>query len=143
MKSEIANSIVTAMKAGEKERLVVLRSLMSEIKNLEINSRKEATESDMIAIVSRAIKTRTESAEAYLSAGREDLYDVEMSEIQILKEFQPTQLTEEELSFLIDAVILEKSSNELKVIMPAVQQLTKGRADGGLVSKMVKTKLGL
>ncbi len=141
---QLQSDIKDAMRAKNKTLLTTLRSLSAEIKQLEVDERREATDEDAIAIVMKGIKTRQESATQYNDAGRSDLEEVELAEIEILKAYQPAQMSEEEITSIVKEVIAAvgaSSPKDMGKVMGALMPKTKGKADGGLVSKIVKELL--
>ena len=149
MASEILDRLLAdikaAMKARDAERLETLRFLHSEIKNFEVNERKEPTDDDVAAIVGKAIKSRQDSIEQFKAGGREDLVVREEAQLDICKAYQPEQLGEAEIETLVDEVIEQTGASGkrdtgkvMKELMPRV----KGKADGRMVSAIVGRKLG-
>ena len=137
--------IKAAMKARDSERLETLRFLHSEIKNLEVNERREPTDEDVAAIVGKAIKSRLDSIEQFKAGGREDLVAREQSQLDVCRAYQPEQLSEAEIEALVDEVIRETgaaSKRDTGKVMKALMPRVKGRADGKLVSSVVGRKLG-
>ena len=137
--------IKLAMKARESERLETLRFLHAEIKNFEINERKEPTDDEVAAIVGKAIKSRQDSIEQFQAGGREDLVAREQAQLEICKAYQGEQLGEAEIEALVDEVIEQTGAagkkdtgKVMKELMPRV----KGKADGRMVSAIVGRKLG-
>jgi uncharacterized protein YqeY len=148
MASEMLNSLLgdikTAMKEKDAEKLLTLRTLHAEIKNLEINQRKEITDADVAAVAAKGIKQRQDAIEQYTSAGRQELAAREEAQIELYRRYQPKQLDEHELSPLIDEAIRESGAQTkkdmgavMKILMPRV----KGRADGAMVNTMVNQRL--
>lgn len=136
--------IKEAMKAREAERLETLRFLHSEIKNLEVNERREPTDEDVAAIVGKAIKSRQDSIEQFKAGGRDDLVAREQSQLDFCKAYQPEQLGEAEIEALVDDVIREtgaETKRDTGKVMKALMPRVKGKADGKLVSGVVGRKL--
>lgn len=136
----IDQEIIKALKAGEKERLTVLRGLKSDLKYKQIGSDKELSDDKAVEVLATAAKRRRESIEQYQKGNREDLVKQEMSELQIISEFLPQQLTEDELRELIKAAVAESGATSpkdmgqvMKVLMPRI----KGRADGKLANRLI------
>lgn len=141
----LLDDIKVAMKARDMQKLETLRFLRSEIKNLEVNERKEPTDEDVAAIVGKAIKSREDAIEQFKAGGRDDLVAKEQFQIEICRAYQPKQLSEAEIESLVDEVIAatgatgkKDTGRVMKEIMPRV----KGKADGKLVSAVVGRKLG-
>lgn len=146
MIEKLSASIKEAMKAKDSVRLKTLRSVKSEAGNIALaDKRKDITGDDVISAVSRGLKQRQDSYESYTEAGRADLADVEKLEMEILKEFQPKQLSEEEIIDLVDDIIASvgaTSKKEMGRVMGEVsKRIEKGSADMKLVSKIVGVKL--
>ncbi len=141
---QLKSDIKDAMRAKNKSLLTTLRSLSAELKQLEVDERREPTDEDAIAIVIKGIKTRQESATQYKDANRPDLEEVELAEIEILKTYQPAQMSEEEIIAVVEEAIAATgatSGKDMGKVMGALMPKTKGKADGALVSKIVKEKL--
>lgn len=141
---KITDDIKTAMKAGEKERLVTLRSLMAQIKDATVNAGKDLTDEAALAVVTKQIKQRQDAFEQYKQAERMDLADIEESEIAILRDYQPAQLSEEEITALVDEAIQVTGATTIKdmgKVMGALMPNVKGKADGALVNRIVGSKL--
>ncbi|MDT8323275.1 MAG: GatB/YqeY domain-containing protein [Bacteroidota bacterium] len=142
----IAQDMKAAMKAGDKLRLETLRSLRAGI--LEFEKTKAGNvpgEEDEIRILTAAAKRRREAIEQYRAAGRTDLADNEEKELAVISAYLPAQLSGDELEALVDAAIAESGATEMKdfgrVMGPLMKKL-QGRADGGVVQAMVRSKLG-
>jgi uncharacterized protein YqeY len=142
---QLQDDIKTAMKSGEKEKLLVLRTLHSDIKKFEIDGRKSAGDDDIFAILAKGIKTRQESADQYKAANREDLAKQEEFEIEIYKQYQPQQLSQDELkAFVVDAISKSgaTSAKDMGKVMAVLMPSIKGKADGKLVNDLVRAHLG-
>ncbi len=141
---QVKSDIKDAMRAKDKVKLNTLRSLTAEVKQIEIDTRVDATDADVLAIIIKGVKTRQESAEQYKNADRSDLEEIELKEIEILRTYQPAQLTEDEIATLVDEAIAStgaESGKDMGKVMGALMGKTKGKADGGVVSRIVKEKL--
>ena len=141
---QLQEDIKTAMRNRDKLRLLTLRNLMAEVKNIAIDSGKESTDETVITVVAKGLKTRQDSAQQYQDADRKDLADVELAEIEILKEYQPAQMDEEALRSIISETISSvgaTSAKEMGKVMGALMPKVKGKADGGLVNRLVKELL--
>lgn len=128
-----------AMKAGEKERVGALRMIVNELQK----AAKEGS-ADEIAVLQRERKRRLESAEAYREAGRDDLAGGEQREAEIIEQYLPQQLSDEELRALVGDVVAEtgaSSPKEMGQVMSQVMPKVQGRADGKRVSAVVKELL--
>lgn len=144
MRERIMNDIKEAMKSQNKERLAVLRMVKGAIQLEEISKKQELNDNDIIAVVSKQIKTRRESITEFVKGNRNDLVEKTKSEISILEEYMPEQLSEEEIIKTIDEVINEvnpQAPSDMGKVMGIVTPKLKGRADMSLVSKIVKEKI--
>ncbi|AQS59172.1 aspartyl-tRNA amidotransferase [Desulforamulus ferrireducens] len=139
------NDMKTAMKAKDKLRVDTIRMANAAIKNAEINGKKELNDGEVIEIIGKEIKMRRDALEEYKRANRlEDVAKIE-KEIEILLEYMPEQLSEEELRSLIQDTIKETGAQgprDMGKLMSALMPKVKGKADGKLVSNLVKELLG-
>lgn len=134
-----------AMKAKDKPRLGAIRLALSAIKQREVDDKITLNDDDVLAVLTKMVKQRRDSVAQYEAAGRQDLADVEHAEISVLAEFMPQPLTEEEISALMDEAIAATgaaSMQDMGKVMGVLKPQIQGRADMGIVSKLVKTKLG-
>ncbi|AEX43317.1 hypothetical protein CDHC01_0250 [Corynebacterium diphtheriae HC01] len=150
LKNKIRADLTTAMKAREKERTGTLRMLLAAIQTEETSgSKHELTDEDVLKVIAREIKKRRESAEVYAEAGRSELADAETNEANILAEYQPQQLDDDELAALVaEAVAQVKAELGEDVSMKQMGQVMKlataqaaGRADGKRLSTAVRAAL--
>ncbi|MEJ2068493.1 MAG: GatB/YqeY domain-containing protein, partial [Deltaproteobacteria bacterium] len=133
-----------AQKAKDKIRLTVIRMLKTVIKNREVEKRDELTEQELLQAVNSQVKSRKESIVEYKKGDRQDLVKKEEDELEVLKEYLPEELTEEELREIIEAAVTEAEAagpKDMGKVMKIVTAKTTGRADGKVVSGMVKEKL--
>ncbi|WP_297454476.1 GatB/YqeY domain-containing protein [Persephonella sp.] len=141
---KLQDEMKAAMKSGQKDRLSVIRMLISEIKKVQIDKKKELSDEEIIEVLQRYAKQRKESIKQYREAGREDLAQKEEFELGVVQEFLPQPLSQEELEKIIDETIAELGASSMKDmgrVMKAVLEKVKGRADGATVSAIVKNKL--
>ena len=144
LKKSISDATIVAMKAREKARVATLRMVNSEIKRVEVDDRRELTDADVLDILKRMLKQRQDSMSQFEKAGRDDLVSQEASEIELIQEFLPEQLSNEALGNLVDEAIQQTGAAgmaDMGRVMAAVKQLAEGRADMGVASGLVKTKL--
>jgi len=144
LKDQILEDIKTAMRAGEKDRLVTLRMLSAAIKQLEVDSRTEAADADTLRIVEKLVKQRREAASQFRDADRPELADKELAEADILTAYLPEPLDEAALTALIEEAIAATgaaSPKDMGKVMAAVKAKAQGRADMGRVSQQVKARL--
>ncbi|MBN1480966.1 GatB/YqeY domain-containing protein [candidate division KSB1 bacterium] len=141
---KLTQDMKTAMKAGEKDRLSTIRLLRGYIKDESINTRKELTESEEIAVLTKAAKKRKESIEAYAQAGREDLVAKEEAELKVIQSYLPQPLNPEEIEKIVDAAIKQvdaQTMQDLGKVMPVAIKMASGRADGKEINAIVRKKL--
>ena len=144
LKKSISDATIVAMKAREKARVATLRMVNSEIKRVEVDDRRELTDADVLDILKRMLKQRQDSMSQFEKAGRDDLVSQEASEIELIQEFLPEQLSNEALGNLVDEAIQQTGAAgmaDMGRVMAAGKQLAEGRADMGVASGLVKTKL--
>ena len=145
LREKIADDMRGAMKAREAVRVAALRMLMAAIKNAEVEKRHELSDDEVLDVVTREAKRRRESIEAFEKGGREDLVAKETAELTVLDSYLPERLSDEELAALVDAAIAETgadSPKQMGEVMKALMPKLRGRADGGQVSALVKSRLG-
>ena len=134
-----------AMKAKEKLRLGAIRLALSAIKQREVDEQITLGDDDIIAVLTKMVKQRRDSAAQFESAGRQDLADVEQAEITVLEDFMPQPLSDEEVSVLIESAIADLGAagmQDMGKVMGELKPKIQGRADMGKVSGLVRTKLG-
>lgn len=144
LKTTIQNDMKAAMKSGEPLKTGCLRMLIAEVKKREIDKRSALDENEIQKTISSLIKQRNDSIEAFLKGGRQDLADKEKLEIEVLKVYLPTQLSESEVDALVTAAIQEtqaKVPQDVGKVMKVVLAKAEGRADGKLVNELVRKKL--
>lgn len=134
----------TAMKAGDKPRLGVIRLILSAIKQIEVDERRELSEADILAVLDKMTRQRRESATQYEQAGRDDLLEQENYEITVLKDFLPAALSDDEIDSMIEQAIASTGASSVKDMGKVMGQLKpqlQGRADMGAVSGKIKARL--
>ena len=141
---KISQDLKSAMKAGEKNRLDVLRMLKAQIKNVEIDKGRALTKEEEIQVLQSAAKKRKEAIELYEKGGRPELAAKEKEELAVIQTYLPKQLSREEVEAAILAVIDEIGASSMKdmgrVMKEAMARL-KGKTDGKLVQEIVRSKL--
>ncbi|CAI6018110.1 GatB/YqeY domain-containing protein [Cohnella sp. JJ-181] len=133
-----------AMRAQDKFRLTTIRMVRAAVKNQEIELRRPLEDSEVIEILSREVKQRKDSLQEFSKAGRDDLATAAASEIDIISEYLPAQLGEEEIKTLVTQTIQEtgaSSKADMGKLMGALMPKVKGRADGKLVNQIVQQLL--
>ena len=140
LRDRVQTDIAVAMRAGDALRRDVLRMAVSAAYNVEKRNGHPLTEDELLAVLSREVKTRRESVEAFRGAGREDLATKEEAEIAILSEYLPQALTEREIADLVGQAIQATSASsarDMGKVMGWLSPRTRGRADGKRVSELV------
>jgi uncharacterized protein len=144
LKKQIQDAAVSAMKSGKKERLKIIRLMTSSMKQIEVDERVELDDARVIAILDKMVKQRRESISQFKSAGRDDLVNQENMEIDIIQEFLPQALSEEEVDAIVNQAIEQTSASSIKdmgKVMGLVKPQIIGRADMGEVSGRIKSML--
>ena len=140
----IEEAVKVSMKNRDKEITSTLRMAISELKKEEIDKRIDLEDEQVIQILQRMIKQRKDSYSQFSDAGRNELAEKEQNEINILSDFLPEQLSEEELNSIVKEVIKETAASgpqDMGKVMSSLKQKIQGNADMGLVSKIVKENL--
>lgn len=141
---KISLDLLSAMKAGERDRANALRGIKSAVKYREIEKGDELTDEDVVAVLSSAVKKHKDSIEQFEKAGRNDLVEKEKQEMKVAEEYLPEQLGEDEIERIVDTVISETGAagpREFGIVMKGVMSKVKGQADGKLVKELVSKKL--
>ena len=144
MKERINKDFITAMKNKEKGKLAVIKMVRGAIQLEELNKKKELTDDEIVSIIAKQIKTRKESIVEFEKGNRQDLIEKTKEEIKILEEYMPEQMGEEEVNEVIDEVFAQLNPtgpSDMGKIMGAISPILKGKADLGLVNKLIREKL--
>ena len=137
----IQSDLIEARKARDRRRTVLITTLLSEVKNREIEVRGELDDSGVEAVVVRAIKQRCDASEQMRAAGRPELADKEDTEAQILRAYLPPQLTEAEVRAIVQSAIAG-GVDQLGALMGQVMPQIRGRFDGKEANRIVREELG-
>ena len=132
------------MRAKEKFRLGVIRMTLAEIKRVEVDERVDVDDARCLAIIDKMSKQRRDAAKQFVDGGRLDLADNELAEVEVLKEFLPAQLTDDEIISLIDKAIATtgvSGPQGMGQVMGQLKSQVRGRADMQVISKLVKERL--
>jgi uncharacterized protein len=129
-----------ARKAQDKQRTLVLGTIISNLKNREIDLRRPATDDEVVEVVRKGIKIRREAIEQYTAGGRQDLVDAEQAQVRILEEFLPPAIDPEEIRAAVREVIAGGARDVGKVMGQVLPQF-KGRAEGKLINQIVREEL--
>ncbi|MBU2237362.1 MULTISPECIES: GatB/YqeY domain-containing protein [Marinomonas] len=145
LKKFISETLKTAMRAKEKQRVTVIRTILSECKKIEVDERIELDDARVLAVLDKMNKQRKDSNQQFIDGGREDLAAIEQEEMVIISEFLPTPLTDDEVGEIVKAAIAETgatSMQQMGAVMAIVKPQVQGRADMAQISKQVKAQLG-
>ena len=145
LKARLTDDMKTAMKAGEKDRLAVIRLINAAIKQKEVDERIEMTDPLVLAVLEKMVKQRKDSITQFEAAAREDLAAIERYELGIIDAYLPAKLDEAAILVEIDKAITATgaaSAADIGKLMGVLKPALAGQADMGLVSKLVKQKLG-
>ncbi len=144
LKKQVLDAVITAMKSGEKERLKIIRLMTAAMKQIEVDERIELDDARIIAILDKMVKQRRESIAQFKTAGRDDLVKQESYEIDIIQEFLPQALSEEEVEEIVNRAIEQTGASSIKdmgKVMGLVKPQIIGRADMGEISGRIKSLL--
>ena len=142
--SQLSNDLKNAMKAHDRIRVNTLRLLISQIKKTKIDLGKDLSAEQELSVLLTAAKRRKEAIQAYESGNRLDLLEIESQELDIISEYLPKQMSEDEIEKEIDEIIKAAGASSMKdlgKIMTEVMQRLKGKADGKKVQTIVRSKL--
>ena len=145
LQGQIQDAMKTAMKSGDKERLAVIRLMMSAMKQVEVDERIELDDNRVLGILDKMVKQRRESISQFQAGSRDDLADKEQAEIDTISDFLPQALSEAEIETIINSAISETGAASMKdmgKVMGIVKPQITGRADMGAVSQKIKALLG-
>ena len=145
LKERITDDMKAAMRAGEKERLGVIRMITAAIKQREVDERISLDDAQVVAVLEKMVKQRKESLVQFQAGNRQDLVDKEAAEIELLKTYLPPQLGDAEIDALIVAAIAATGAGSVKdmgKVMGVIKSKAQGRADMGTVGAKIKAKLG-
>ena len=145
LKEQVHEQMTAALRAGDKIRLGALRMLAAAITNREKEILHELSDDEVREVAGKEVKKRSESIEAFGSAGRTELAEKERAEREILQPFAPEQLSDAEVDALIDEAISSTEASSMKemgAVMGAVMASAKGKVDGSLVQRKVRERLG-
>ena len=146
LKARLQIDMKSAMKAGEKDRLGVIRLMMAAVKQREVDERIELEDDQIIAVLDRMVKQRRESIVQFDAAGRDDLSAVEKAEVLVIQDYLPQPLSEAEITAMIEAGIAETGAEGVSgmgKVMAVLKGPMQGRADMAQVSGRVKALLGV
>ena len=144
LKSLIKTQVTISMKDGDKFRTTVLRMILAEIQKIEIDEKSDLNELQITSILEKMIKQRNDAIAQFEQAKRQELADKEKQEIEIIREFLPEQMSDDEISELVSKIVSEVGAQDIKdmgKVMGSLKPLIAGKADAGVVSQLVKKAL--
>lgn len=144
LKQTLSDSIKASMKARELERVKVLRNVQSVVKQIEIDRQTELDDAAVLEVLQKQLKQRQESLGIFTENGRDDLAAKEQFEIDVINEFMPAQMDDDELATLVNAEIQAQGATSMRdmgSVMGVLKSKTAGRADPATISKLVKNAL--
>ncbi len=145
LKGQLQDDMKTAMKAGDKDRLKVVRLMRAAINQIEVDQRIELDDAAVLGVLNKMVKQRRDSISQFRDGGRDDLADVELDEIAVIDNYLPEQMSDDELDAMIAKAISEigaASIRDMGKVMGAVKAKAEGRADMAAVGAKVKSILG-
>ncbi len=145
LREKIDADTKNALKSGDKDKVSTLRMLNAALKNKQIDKRRPLTEEEVVETVRSLIKQRKDSIEQFAKGGRQDLVDKETAEVGVLEVYLPQQLSREELEVMVREAIAQtgaQGAKDMGKVMKALIPMVGGRADGKLISELVKSSLG-
>jgi uncharacterized protein YqeY len=145
LRERVDADIISALKSGAKDKLSTLRMLSAALKNKQIDKRRSLTEDEVAETVRSLIKQRKDSIEQFGKGGRQDLVDKETAEVAVLEVYLPQQMSREEIEVMVRDAVAQtgaQGAKDMGKVMKALIPLVGGRADGKLVSELVKNALG-
>jgi uncharacterized protein len=144
LKTQLTDDMKTAMKAGDKERLGVIRLINAAIKQKEVDERIELDDAQVVAVLDKMVKQRRDSVSQYDAAGREDLAGIERAEIAVIEHYLPARMSEAEIVDAIDNAMRQSGAAgpaDMGKLMGVLKPMLAGKADMGEVSAIAKRRL--
>ena len=141
----IKDDMKVAMRERDKDRLGTIRLILAAIKQQEVDRRETLTDDDVVSILNKMMKQRRDSIEQFNKAGRDELAAKELSEIEVIQDYLPEQLSQDDIQALVDDAISAtgaESMRDMGKVMGILKPKLQGRADMGQVSGLIKSKLG-
>ena len=141
---EIKEQLKASMKKGDKKNVLAIRNILEKIKNVQVDSKEELNENQIIKIIAKHAKQLRESIVQFENGNRLDLAEKEQEELKIAEQFLPAQLSENEVKNIVINVIQDLNATQMSdmgKVMKAVIDQTKGNADGKLISTLVRESL--
>ena len=142
---KIQTDMYEAMKSGEKEKANTLRSVISKLKDKQIEKRDTLTKEEEIKVLQTLVKQRKESIDLYQKGGRNELAEIESKEMDIINSYLPTMMDEDDVKKIVESVIKDTGASsmaDMGKVMPEVMKLGKGLIDGKTAQRLVSEQLG-
>ena len=142
---KIQTDMYGAMKSGEKEKANTLRSIISKLKDKQIEKRDALTKEEEIKVLQTLVKQRKESIDLYKKGGRNELVEIESKEMDIINSYLPTMMDEDDVKKIVQSVIKDTGASsmaDMGKVMPEVMKIGKGLIDGKTAQRFVSEQLG-
>ncbi len=143
LKKRITDDMKSAMKDKDKQALKAVRMILEAIKQKEIDERIELNDAQVMTVIQKMVKQRKDSISQFSDAGRSDLVEIEEAELEIINNYMPEQLSEEEVASFVDKAINDSGANSMKdmgKLMGMLKSQLQGKADMSLVSQLIKSR---
>ena len=144
LKKRITDDMKSAMKAKDKQALKAVRMILEAIKQKEIDERIELDDAQVMTVIQKMVKQRKDSISQFSDAGRTDLVEIEEAELEIINNYMPEQLSDEEVASVVDKAINDSGANSMKdmgKLMGMLKAQLQGKTDMSLVSQLIKSRL--
>jgi uncharacterized protein len=144
LKARITEDMKTAMRAGEKDRLLVIRLILAALKQREVDDRIELDDAQILGILEKMLKQRRDSIEQYSAANREDLAAVERAEVEVIQTYLPAALSADEIAAIVTQAVTDSGATgprDMGKVIALVKPQVTGRADMGQISELIKARL--
>ena len=144
LKKRITDDMKSAMKAKDKQALKAVRMILEAIKQKEIDERIDLDDAQVMTVIQKMVKQRKDSISQFSDAGRTDLVEIEEAELEIINNYMPEQLSDEEVESVVDRAINDSGANSMKdmgKLMGMLKAQLQGEADMSLVSQLIKSRL--
>ena len=144
LKKRITDDMKSAKKAKDKQALKAVRMILEAIKQKEIDERIELNDAQVMTVIQKMVKQRKDSISQFSDAGRSDLVEIEEAELEIINNYMPEQLSEEEVESVVDRAINDSGANSMKdmgKLMGMLKPRLQGKADMSTVSQLIKSRL--
>ncbi len=144
LKKRITDDMKSAMKAKDRQALKAVRMILEAIKKKEIDERIELDDAQVMTVIQKMVKQRKDSISQFSDAGRTDLVEIEEAELEIINNYMPEQLSDEEVESVVDRAINDSGANSMKdmgKLMGMLKPRLQGKADMSIVSQLIKSRL--